>query len=498
MQNGRIRPSWTVLPATIGVLVLGRVMLVVCSIVSIRIATTLLGPNEMGRMHLALSAVNFFALLIGAVSLYFYRQVMEWHIDGRLRQNIVRYAKFLVAGAAIACVLMLLMYSVDDHPWKSIPAPWLVTVLGGNLVLVSLSGALLHCVNVLGQRVYYVLLANLASWSGLAAAVGVVLYAGANAMLWLTALLLGQILALAGAAIALRGSIRATTQLVQVGDQRSDDFRIRAVWQFSWPLVICTGLYWVQRSSYVPMMAAGADLALLGLFSVAFTVGLMVMSTFDTLFREYYAPIYYGAIAAASDARKIAAWEDLADAYFPILIVVLAFVAGSGGLLLELLVSFEFRHLGFVVAWGALGQAIISVYSVYMLLSASFMDNRVLLVPNFIGATVVLILLLALLPTEPMSGAALAVNCGLLATVLVAGWRLGSRYSLRLPLKRMAAGGVVAIPLMLLPVIAKSAPAQDVAPVLLALMLLCAGGTYVVAALYGLSRRWLLTSTRNA
>jgi O-antigen/teichoic acid export membrane protein len=477
----------------LGVLALGRVSLMLSSVVSIRLSTGLLGPAQMGVMNLVLSTVNLFALLVAAFSLFFYRQVVEWQVEGRLLPNIVRYARFLVAAAGLACLLVPVVYLRSDSPWQGIPSPWLLGLLAGNVLLVPMNGALLYCLNAIGRRGAYVCLSNLSSWGGLGLAAALALAFAPDAEPWLAGLLCGQVLSLLAAAAllvrALRGGAVSASRDAPPGTV-SDDFRPRSVLAFSWPLLICTGLYWVQRNSFAPWMAATAGAHVLGLFSVAFSVGLLAMAAFDTLFTEYYAPIFYRSIAGGDAALCTPAWNRYAAALMPAVLVVFFFVAANGQVLLQVLVSPDFHGLGWVVACGAASQLLISVYSAHVLLASSVMDNRVLVLPNIAGAATTVATLLLLLPWNAMLAAALAVNAGLLTTVLVASVRMQGLYRTRWPLRRLAWAAAAAFPLLVLPPLMSSL-LSFVQPWLGLALILGLGGLYAAMLQVRLARAWI-------
>lgn len=474
------------LPLLIG----GRVSLILCSVLSIRLATTLLGPAEMGTMNLILSAVNLFALMVGAFSLFFYRQIIEWHREHRLLDNLARYSIFLIAAASAACACIATLQAVQIGPWQVVSTRWLVLLLAGNLVLTTLCAAILYALNVMGHRSIYVLLSNLASWGGVGLAVVATQLASARAEHWLAGLLGGQTLAMLFAYWALLRSVGETRHSTPA-ERMGDDFRFRAVVRFSWPLMVCTGLYWVQRNSFAPLMAWGGDVERLGLFSVALSVGLLVMASFDTLCREYFSPIYYHAIAGADDGARVAAWNAFASALFPATLVMLVFVCTMASWLLRILVSDAFHGLSSVVLWGAASQALIAVYSTYVMLASTFMDNRILLLPNLAGAAVVLVLLWFLLPLEPFAGTGLSIAMGLLVTTLLTAYQLQRRHRLTLPLRRMAVAMLLALPLVLLAFATRDSPWSSESRLPHVLGVLSIALIYLALVQYRLALPWL-------
>jgi O-antigen/teichoic acid export membrane protein len=315
---------------------------------------------------------------------------------------------------------------------------------------------------------------------------------GPSALLWLTGLLCGQALSLAAAAGLLAGPLGHPAQLEKARAVQAapvDDFRLRSVWAFSWPLVICTALYWVQRSSFGPWLAATGGVHELGLFSVAFSVGLLTMAAADTVFTEYYSPLFYRRLAQGGKALRVESWNAYAHALLPALVIMFVCIAANGLPLLQLLVPGEFQGLPMVAACGAVSQLLISAYSLQMLLASSFMDNRLLILPNAVGAAVTVALMTLLVPELPVAGAALAVMAGLLVTNGGIAASLHQRYANRWPVRRMAGAAGAALPMF------GVAPGLDAAlplwpPDGRAALALALCAAYAAALQYGLARPW--------
>jgi len=425
-----------------------RLSVTLCSVASVGISTAVLHAEGMGVMNLVMSAVNLFALVIGAISLYFYRQLVAWEKEGRLVDNLRRYSLFLVGAGAVATLLTPLMYIGDTSPWKLIAPTWMAFLLAGNILINSLAGALLYTLNTLGQRTSFALLSNFASWGGVGLASAATWLGPARAEIWMSGLLAAQLLTLVFASWALMKSLSpGNSTRVAVTNDATENFGAMAVFRFSWPLIICNALYWLQRNSFSPWLAAEAGAATLGLFAVAFSLGMLAMSSFDTLFRELYGPTYYRAAAHADRDELIDAWQRYAFAFFPMLAVAVALVGACGDSLLALLTAPQFHGLGTMALWGAMSQFWISIYATFIVLASSFMDNRVLIVPNLIGGLVTGALLMGSPVQDPMVGAAIAVNAGLASTAAAAGWALHRRFAPALPWHKVAMASLAALPL---------------------------------------------------
>lgn len=474
-----------VMSANLVALIVGRAFVVVSSVVSVRLYTQALGAHEVGVMNLILSVVGLFTLLSGSIGQFFHQRVLEWQVRGRLLANVRNYCMFLVCFAAAASFVIPVVYWFGSPAWRDVPLGWLVLLLSGTLIVVSLNNLLLYTLNATGSRLTYSVLSNVASWGGLGMALMGVLLVDRRAEYWLIGVLGGQLISLALAAplVWRLARVRADARV------QSSDSSFRVVLGFSWPLVVCMALYWVQRSSYGPMMAAINDVATLGLFSVAFSIGLLAMTSFDTLFKDYYSPIYYRAIAGSSDDAKVQAWNDYMDACLPAILVAFVFTAVLADSLLQLFVSEEFRGLATIVAWGALCQALISIYSLYVVLASTFMDNRVLIAPNLWGAGVAAGCLYILLPHNPMLGAGLSIALGVLTTTVLTARTLRQRHAVRVSVRLGLRAVVLIAPLSLALYVEHFLWSEDSG--IKAIVLLLCASAYMAAVQHRLARRWL-------
>lgn len=443
--------------ATLALLVLGRASLVVASIASMRIATALLGPDEMGAMNLLLGVIALPTLLVSPCGQYVNRRLMEWRLDGSLRDNFVRYTHFLLLAAVLSAVAAVpAMALLAPTATRAGAAPWPALLAAGAVAITSLHGALLHLCNLSGRRRVYVTLSNTASWGGLALAALACRIAGADAVAWMGALLCAQafsaMLAVRLAADEFRPSPGGTCT-----PERGGDFVPAQVWPFAWPLLLCGGLYWAQRSLALPWLAGQAALGDLGRFSVAYSVGMLVMLTFDTLFKEAYGPLYYRATAHAEEAALGRAWNRYARAFVPAMTAAALCTAAAAQPLLRWLTAPAFHAEAAYVAWGAAGQWFVSLYSLGVLQAAGDLRNRGLLLPNLAGAMSTVLLLALPLGLEAGPRAALATSAGLACTALLVAARLARRPGLRWPLKRTAAAAALVAPVFgLAPLIGKA------------------------------------------
>jgi len=470
------------------VILVGRALQVAYSLIAMRLATTLLGPAEMGRMNLVLSVISWFALLfISPAGNYVFRQVVEWNLEGRLLQELRRFGAFLGVVAVVAVILLALVHST-----VGIGTPmglgWLLWLVATSLLLGTLNGTLIPVLNTLGFRTWFVLLSNLTSWVGLGAALLLTGWRGNHVEYWMSGLLTGQVGVLFLSGWVIYQVAHRPSQALAKSSSIAG-FNVRSVFSFSWPLVISTGFYWIQSSGYRFVLVKLTDVATIGLFTTGMAIAVTPLAMFDTLFTEYYRPIFYQGIAYGDQSQKAQAWNRYARAYFPAIVLMGTFIAFSGPFLARVLVSAEFRQVSWLAFWGALVQSTLMVYATYVSFTFASLDTRALIRPNILGAVGVLGGLLLLTRWQSLQGTAIALFLGMLATMLDAAFQLGRGFALRFPWRRIGLAGLLSLPLG----VALEGARQfwPVPTLFQAFITLMAGGTYVAIAQLILAREWL-------
>lgn len=470
------------------VLFVGRALQALLGLAAIRVMTSTLDPGEVGRMNLVLSVITWFGmLLISPVGNYVLRKAVEWHVEGRLFAAVGGLFIYLLA---VGSVGLLVLYVVQQTVGIGTPMSfgWLAWLIVGNVVLATTATMCNGLLNVVGRRTWYVVLANVTSWLGLGLAWLLTAGWARVAEYWLSGLLLGQLALLVGSVFLLR-SITSGRSSVPPPAARAG-FNVREVATFAWPLVISTGLYWIETNGYRFLLVRVTDVTTIGLLTTGLTLAIAPLTMFDNLFSEYYRPIFYRDIAFSDDATKAEAWNRYASAYFPAVLLLAAFVGAGGPFLARFLVAAPFRSVAWLASWGALFQVTIAVYAVYVVLTHAALNTRVLIRPAFVGAVTTVILVAALPRWQSLPGAGIAVCAGMLMTLLDTARILHARFPLRVPWRRVGLASCLALPLVL--ALTVLAPGARGATALEAISALVGGGAYVALAQLMLARQWLL------
>ncbi len=399
------------------ILGLGRGLQVLAGLVTIKTATTLLTPGEVGSMNqlMSLATLGTSALLI-PVSAYISRGCLEWMDAGTLSHKLKAYFLVVMIGTLV----------LGAGAWAI--QSWLVLVAGigavwvGGLVAVYTAGFSLHTMgtlglNLIGHRLLYVLFANSAVWGGLLFALW---YATVKASpeMWLLGIFCGFLLS--SLSYVLLDRYAKANVPAHVSDQGSMlPFDRWTLFTFVWPQAIIYTLYWIQSQSYRFVLTSVADISTVGLFAAGYMICSVPMQTFETLFNEFYSPTLFRALKGHDAEGMTQAWNAYAAAYIPAVMLFGAFLAGNAAFMVKLLLGEQFQAVTSILLWPALTETFRAISSVLYQLGLVKLDMSVNVLPVVVGALIAPTFVYLLAPYEPLLGTALALLAAGVAVLIV-------------------------------------------------------------------------------
>jgi hypothetical protein len=233
-----------------------------------------------------------------------------------------------------------------------------------------------------------------------------------------------------------------------------------------------------------------AGLKYVGLFSVAYSLCAMLISTFETLFNQYYGPIYLEAIKGKDKTEMVKAWNEYASAYVPGVILMGAFVIGGAPLLLKVFAGEKFQVVHAILLWPALTETLRAIgSSTINFMGIAIMNMRIIILPVALGATFALLGVYFFAQIDPLNGTgiALLLACviGVLTVVVVTRRTLPIKW----PLKRISLALFLALSMIIAFRIAILLTPQ--VSVFKAVIILALGGLYLLGTEYFMAREWI-------
>jgi O-antigen/teichoic acid export membrane protein len=376
-------------------IIIGRAAQFILALAMLRVATTLLSPEEMGKVSLTLTTIAFFALfLINPVGMFINRRLHAWQSGGLAMAYLRLYSGYLCLVAMVAAISLPFL-NVSGWVHFGIPLPWLLLLVCGSLIFNTINQTAIPSLNLLGDSRRFVVLTVSSLAASFICAVVWIKSAGANAEYWLSGLLLGQfVVGMIGTRMLMAKLQPTTTSLPPHVDQK----HLRVIFAFAWPLAIAAGLGWVQAQGYRFILENEMGLGQLGLFVAGYSISAGIIAGFESVLTTYFQPRLYRDASSNHPAQQAGAWQRYAAAVIPSLLLTVALLIALAPELTRLLLGENFQSSSDFVIWGACAEAARILVSVYALIAHVHMRTRWLVIPNLAGGILSVLLCALLIP----------------------------------------------------------------------------------------------------
>ena len=472
----------------IGVLTIGGGLQIVAQIMSIRIATSLMTPSNLGTVNQIISISSLFcSALIAPVSLYIGRGFVEWCESGVLTKYLLQFMKYVflvtIFSVSVAWILQVRFQLVGE-----VSPLWVILLVGVYVLAYSIHEMGVSGLNLLGHRVEFVTFSNLATWAGLGCA-SILFLVFLQPVYWILGRYLGIAIACSSLFVLLK-YLRNMPRVPVVGKRENAVlFKRSLIVHFAWPQMITLVLWWIQSQSYRFILDRLTGLANVGLFTVGYGVCAMPMKAFETLFNQFYSPTYYRNLKMQDINGRARAWNDYSSAYIPAIILVGTFLIGSGPFLAKILLGEKFQSVSEFLIWPALTETMRAIGSTLHFMGIAKVDMKIMIFPVAVGAIMVPFGIYLFAPIHPLYGTAIAMflaSVGVLLVVILTSYR---KLPIHWPLQRILWAGLLGLPMVIgFKVTSRVMPQVTI---LGAIVVLLVGGFYLLLSQYVLAKEWI-------
>jgi len=465
------------------IIVSGRVVSLLIGIVTIRVTTSILSPTEIGRMSIFLTAIGLFAmLLISPIGLYVNRQILGWEKSGTLRRNLALCAAYVLCVGLLAAALVAAVgkFHVFDESTTSLR---LAAIIFLGIFVTSNYSSFISYLNLFRMRLTFVALNNASRLAAFGLSVALALSFARTAELWLLGQYIAQFLFFAAAAVML---FRLGRRADPGRDVTFDN--IQRVARFSLPLALSVLFSWAQTQGYRFILQKEYGLETLGIFFVTFNIGVTLITAFEDVFTQFYHPIFYSDVTSDDPAKRTAAWNAYASAYFPSLLMTLLFIGSCSPFLIRFLTAPRYWPFGMLIAFGAAAEGIRILTSAYSLAAHAEYKTKSLVLPSALSALSAIALICWLPRYDLFTGIAMSlVIAGLIGLAALA-IEIRKVMPAAFPAARVVQSALLCLPLFLLLWIARH---WGLSGNYWSLGMLVAMSAYFVAGQLLFARAWL-------
>ena len=372
----------------------GRGLQIAIQIASIRLLTSLLSPTEVGRFYALASVQGWVGLsFVSAPGTYLNRNYLEWkkqNLHGPALKVFILYALFLaIVTAGIAWLLLRSEVISSSGLWVLSACVLGAWMFGTNVMAQAVS-----LVNLLGRTRTFVSLRLVAMILGFALASFFVLAMDRSAEKWIWGLGLGHIVIgivtvwvlLQHSGLSPRRWFKNQGIFHFIGDHRSTGF------SFMGPIMLMTGIYWLQSQGYRIPVAAVLGESQLGLFSVSYSMGANVIIAAEAIIiNQWLVPMYYRRIVGVNSGASDSVWRESVAGVLPVLVLVAVFSVVAGPFMLRLLAHDEFQGAASLALWGGIAESTRLFAGLFYIGGVGRQDTRRMILPHIPGGIFMLV-----------------------------------------------------------------------------------------------------------
>jgi len=370
-----------------GLIFIGRIAQAVLALIALRVMTTMLSPEEVGRWSLLIAATSFFVLgLVNPVGMFINRRLHSWVKHGKIERYMLYYIIYLLGVALLAAILLYVGNQFYDII-PNMPLLWLLSLVAMSIVFATLNQTFVPSLNLLGYRGWFVLLTLLAVFLSLLASIALVYYFSPSAELWQIGQLLGQLMiAFIAAKIFFRLAKEHQEELSSAQGLEMTRKKANLMFSFAWPLTISVLLTWVQTQSYRFIVQDSIGLNTLGLFVMGYGISAAIIAVFESIISGYFAPRFYKTVSSEDKKQQVNAWAHYASVMLPSLCLMVGVIVSLPNELTFVLLDKTFSLASQYVLWGALAEATRVIVGTYALSAHAGMNTKRLIFPNILSA----------------------------------------------------------------------------------------------------------------
>ena len=425
-----------------------RALQFVLLLITLRVASSLLVPAEMGKLSIITATVSFFALLfINPVGMFINRRLYAWNEKGNAF-NYLFYFWIYVICVAIFSVVLLYVLTHLLAVESGFSAETYLTLVACSILFGTLNQTTIPSLNIFGRPYWFGILTLATTAMGLMFALSAVHFLNRIAEWWFAGLLIAQgIFGVCGLYL-LRCTLNRPHSFAKSLPPLSTT-ALRGLLNFAWPISVAVSLGWVQSQSYRFVVEHSLSLHDLGLFAAGYGISAGLTAGFESMITTHFQSIFYRHVNAEPEGSADAAWHTYARSVLPSITLTAFLIIGVAPQLTGLLLSNAYSASYQYVMWGAGAECSRIIIAVFALFAHAKMLTKILIYPNLLGAVLAVFLVWLFVINYGIAGVgpalALSSVCSLLLTIYITTQFTVLRISLKTILSPLLMGSTLVL-----------------------------------------------------
>jgi O-antigen/teichoic acid export membrane protein len=392
--------------------IFGRISQIFISFLILKLATTYLSPNEMGRMTLIITIASLFSLfLVSPIGNFINLKLLPWKKSGFL----ILYLKYhffylfvvsLFSGLIIFFLLSFNLFKID------LEQSWLIGVVICYLLAISFNQTIIPSLNILGLKNLFVFLSIFTGLVSLFSSVILIINFSKEAVIWILGLIIGHSIGGVIAWIFLLLKFKNSQKKINIDffeEKMLPKIFSPTIISFVWPLTLALVLSWVQNQWYRFEFAKTFGESELGLFAAGLMLSVALIGSLESILTTYLLPIVYKKIHKTKNVSLIEIWTQYALIVYPVILMAVVYICLLSKELVLIFLGPAYQSIVEYVVWGALIEFFrVGSNTVSFVAHAKF-NTKLLLWPAFFGALTLFILIHSLIFSHGILGISIAL-----------------------------------------------------------------------------------------
>lgn len=371
----------------ITIIIIGRILQIIIAIFTIRIITNILSPEEYGRLGIVVAILLLISsLFINPIGMYINRFLITWNNEGTVIKHLNYFMLYLTTIAVLSALTTIIIHKVFTLSIQ-IDDFWLFILIASYIILNVLNMTFIPSINILGNRVSFVLLTIATLIIILIIPIILIKNFTPTMEYWL----LGQIIGFG--IIAIVGWYVFKSKL----NPQSDNIKLSISYKsiapiiiFAVPLAISVGLGWIQLQSYRFFLSSYSGIEILGLFLAGYAISAAILAALESIVMQYLNPIFYSEVTNTTNENLEKAWTKYAMFMMPTLIVTVIFTIFAAPYLVKILLATSYQNAAQFVLWGAIIEGLRVMSGAISMGAHAIVNTKTFVIPSLIAAMTVI------------------------------------------------------------------------------------------------------------
>jgi O-antigen/teichoic acid export membrane protein len=412
--------------------ILGRLAAAIIALISIRLSTTLLPPDQYGSLAVLITFQAFCGLfIVNPVGQYINRNSHAWADEETLTERLLAYKRFVLLAGITGALAIGTWTLTQSMSWSERILQMIAILV--TVIAATWNATYIGMLNILGFRAISVAWATVTAFVSLIVS-GVLVMQSSTGIAWF----IGQAVGLALGAL---GSGRALHKLFLKAPQTQRGlFEKEALFKYILPLAGATAFMWWQLAGYRLIIEYHWGLAALGMFAVGFGLASQLWALAESVAMQFMFPLFYRRISGATAHEGRQAFSDLVNTLGPMYLVLASASLVSAPALIWCLIAPSYNDVFIFLIIGIFAECARTLTNAFSTAAQVELRMSALILPYGIGA----LLITVFLEYASRSGgdlifgvaATVIAGAGLLLTMI---WRMHRLMSFNLDLKRWGA-----------------------------------------------------------